>query len=99
MLCLNTLRHLLRTENGVTAMEYALLGGLVSVMIILTTSMIGSDLKYTIESLAGAFPTEVKDSDPPATDPADPAGPDDPKKKKDKDPCTQAGENCGKGKV
>ncbi len=41
MFCLKTLRRFLRTEDGVTAIEYGIIASLIAVVIIITVSWSG----------------------------------------------------------
>jgi Flp pilus assembly pilin Flp len=93
---LASLRRLPRADKGVTAIEYALLGSLLSIMIIAAASMAGSDLRYTFDS--------VSDSIAEANNPTDNEESEDEDKDKDKkggggdnfpDPCNKGGTNCG----
>jgi pilus assembly protein Flp/PilA len=47
---------LLRDEAGATAIEYALIASLVSMVIIASLNMVGSSLIATFEKVAAAFP-------------------------------------------
>ncbi len=93
------LRRFGRADDGVTAIEYALLASLLAVAIIGAVTMAGSELKYTFESLTNSI-SEVNDSVSGGGG-SGPEDPDPPEKNKDKDPCQQRGQNCkdkGKGR-
>ena len=88
------LRRLRRAVAGVTAIEYALLGSLLAVVIIGAVSMAGSELKYTFEalteSIAGVNETVSGSS----------SGSNDENSNEEEgggfpDPCQQGGSNCG----
>ena len=53
------LRHLThrlcRAENGVTAMEYAIIASLLTVVIIVSVNLAGQQLTYTFETLANSI--------------------------------------------
>ena len=93
------LRRFHRANDGVTAIEYALLASLLAVVIIGSVTMAGSELKYTFEALTTSI-ADVNDtvSGGEGSDPETPEDSDNPPKDKNKDPCQTAGENCGKGK-
>jgi len=46
----------LRDEEGATAIEYGLIAGLISVVIILTVTDVGGKLKDTFTSIKNALP-------------------------------------------
>jgi len=46
-------RMLLRDESGVTAIEYALLGSLIAMVIVTTVAALGLNLKEAYEMVAG----------------------------------------------
>ncbi len=60
MFCLKMLRRLLRTEDGVTAIEYGLIASLVAVMIIAAVSMVGTELTRTFDTIAASFPSSTE---------------------------------------
>ncbi len=68
MLRLKKLRRLLRTESGVTAIEYGLISALIAVVIITAVTLVGTDLTRTFNTVAGSFPSSTeengKDKDP-----------------------------------
>ena len=92
------LRRFHRANDGVTAIEYALLASLLAVMIIGAVTMAGSELKYTFEALTNSI-ADVNDtgSGGEGSNPETPEDSDGPPKDKNKDPCQTAGKNCGKG--
>ena len=88
------LRRLRRADDGVTAIEYALLGSLLAVVIIGSVSIAGSELKYTFEalteSIVGVNETVSGGS----------SGSNDENSNEEEgggfpDPCQQGGSNCG----
>ncbi len=66
MLFRNILRRLLRTKDGVTAIEYALISALIAVVIITAVTLVGTNLTQTFNTVAGSFPssTEGNGKDP-----------------------------------
>jgi pilus assembly protein Flp/PilA len=48
---------LLRDQNGATAIEYGLIAGLISVIIIGAVTLVGSDLNAVFDSIASALGT------------------------------------------
>jgi len=67
MFCLKMLRRLLRTEDGVTAIEYGLIAALVAVVIIVAVTTVGTELTRTFDTIATSFPSSTengKDKDP-----------------------------------
>lgn len=60
MFCLKMLRRLLRTEDGVTAIEYGLIASLVAVTIIAAVSMVGTELTRTFDTIAASFPSSAE---------------------------------------
>ncbi len=83
MFFLKMLRRLLRTEDGVTAIEYGLISALVAVVIIAAVTMVGTELTRTFDTVAGSFPSSAE-TDPAEGDPND-----------FPDPCEEGGTNCG----
>jgi len=75
-------RALRRSESGVTSIEYALIGSLISIVIIGAVLAVGQTLTDTFEFIADAFRSEsgVDDGD---------SG------NKFPDPCEEGGTNCG----
>ena len=51
------LARFLDDESGATAIEYALLGSLIMVVIVTTVQSLGVSVKALYTSIAGAFPT------------------------------------------
>jgi pilus assembly protein Flp/PilA len=47
--------RLLREEGGATAIEYGLIAGLISVIIIGAVTLVGSDLNNVFDSIASAL--------------------------------------------
>ncbi len=62
MLCLKKLRHLIRTESGVTAIEYGLISALIAVVIITAVSLSGTELNRTFNTVAGSFPSSTEEN-------------------------------------
>jgi len=81
-------RRLLRTEDGVTAIEYGLIAALIAVVIIGAVTMVGTELTRTFDTVAGSFPSSAE-TDPAETDPAETDPNEFP------DPCEEGGTNCG----
>lgn len=50
------LMKFLRDEDGVTAIEYGLIAGLVAVAIIVAVSLLGTDLARLFNNIAGRLP-------------------------------------------
>ena len=63
MFCLKMLRRLLRTENGVTAIEYGMIAALIAVVIIAAVTLVGTELTRTFDTVAGSFPSSTEDND------------------------------------
>ena len=57
MFCLKTLRRFLRTEDGVTAIEYGIIASLIAVVIITAVTLVGTDLTRTFDNVAASFPS------------------------------------------
>jgi Flp pilus assembly pilin Flp len=55
----NLLKFLFETEEGVTAIEYALIGGLISVFIIVALSLVGQEVGTTFDIWTGAVHNAV----------------------------------------
>ena len=49
------LKTFLRNESGATAIEYGLIAGLISVVIIVAVTTVGENLTATFTSVAGAL--------------------------------------------
>ena len=82
------LRRFHRANEGVTAIEYALLGSLLAVVIIGGVTMAGGELKYTFEALTNSI-ADVNVTVSGDSSGSDEEGNDFP------DPCEQGGSNCG----
>ncbi len=52
---MNTLRSLLRDEEGVTAIEYALIGALIAAVIVLAVTALGLKVNTLFESVTAAI--------------------------------------------
>ena len=50
------LKSFLRNESGATAIEYGLIAGLISVVIIVAVTAVGGSLKEVFSSIASALP-------------------------------------------
>lgn len=48
-------RRLLRNQSGATAIEYALIGGLIMVAIVASVGVIGANLVPVFQSVSGGF--------------------------------------------
>jgi len=55
---LEVLRTIRRDERAVTAMEYALIGALIAVVIVVAVSTLGTTISKTFLSINGALPTK-----------------------------------------
>ena len=62
MFCLKTLRRFLHTEDGVTAIEYAMIAALIAVVIITAVSLAGTELNRTFNTVAGSFPSSTEEN-------------------------------------
>jgi len=51
------LMKFLRDEDGVTAIEYGLIAGLIAVAIIVAVTLVGTDLAALFTKIAGKLPT------------------------------------------
>ena len=71
MFCLKMLRRLLRTEDGVTAIEYGLIASLVAVVIIAAVTMVGTELTRTFDTIAASFPSSTEDNSNEFPDPCE----------------------------
>ena len=58
----NRLKFLFETDEGVTAVEYALIGGLISVAIIAALSMVGEEVQTTFNTWTNAVHNTVQSS-------------------------------------
>ena len=65
----NTMKHLIHDESGATAIEYALLAGLIAVVIILAVTNLGGELNEIFTDVEGELAGVNPDADtPPAAD-------------------------------
>jgi pilus assembly protein Flp/PilA len=48
-------RNFINNESGATAIEYGLIAGLISVVIIVAVTLVGTNLTATFNSVAGAL--------------------------------------------
>ena len=74
MFCPKTLRRFLRTEDGVTAIEYGIIAALVAVVIITAVSLVGTELTRTFNTVAGSFPSSTGDDPNKFPDPCEEGG-------------------------
>ncbi len=58
----NRLKFLFKTDEGVTAVEYALIGGLISVAIIVALSLVGQEVQITFDTWTSAVHDAVESS-------------------------------------
>jgi pilus assembly protein Flp/PilA len=56
-LFLQTMRHFARNESGATAIEYAIIAGGISIVIVTAAATIGSSLNTTFTSVQNGFPS------------------------------------------
>ena len=59
---LKWLKSLGVSEDGVTAIEYGLIAGLISVVIIVSMSLVGNEVQTTFETWSGAVHNAVQSS-------------------------------------
>jgi pilus assembly protein Flp/PilA len=52
-------RNFIRDESGATAIEYGLIAGLISVVIIGAVALVGGNLTATFDAIAAALPTPL----------------------------------------
>lgn len=52
---LNTVRQFMRDEEGVTAIEYALIAALIAVVIIAAVTLVGNEVQNTFSTIATAL--------------------------------------------
>ncbi len=89
-----------RANDGVTAIEYALIGSLIAVVIISAVTLAGGELKYTFEALTNSI-ADVNDtvggdsSDSSGEGGNEGGGGDEGGGNDFPDPCQQGGSNCG----
>lgn len=55
---LNNVVRFAKSEEGSTAIEYGLIAGLISVVIITAAGLIGEDLKEVFETISAALPAK-----------------------------------------
>ena len=48
-------RNFINNESGATAIEYGLIAGLISVVIIIAVTLVGTELKTTFNAVASAL--------------------------------------------
>lgn len=48
-----SIKRFIRDEEGVTALEYALIAALIAVVILVALKFIGNNVKYTFETVGG----------------------------------------------
>lgn len=60
IMMMETLRSFIKREDGASAIEYALIAGLIAVAIITAVSLLGGDLTSIFETISG----ELKDVKP-----------------------------------
>jgi pilus assembly protein Flp/PilA len=51
--------RLIRDEDGVTALEYGLIAGLIIVVLVVTLTGLGQKLKSMYQSITGSLPSSV----------------------------------------
>ena len=56
---LNRLKHLIRDDGGVTAIEYGLIAALIAVVIIVAVTLVGGRLTNTFDDVATALEPAV----------------------------------------
>ncbi len=56
------LKSLAKSDGGVTAIEYSLIGGLISVFIIIALSQVGAEVQTTFDTWTGAVQTAVSNA-------------------------------------
>ena len=56
------LKFFAKSDDGVTAIEYALMGGLISVAIIVALSAVGDEVQNTFDTWTGAVQNAVQNS-------------------------------------
>lgn len=49
------IQHFIRDEEGVTAIEYALIAALIAVVIIVAVTTVGQDVNNTFQAIANAL--------------------------------------------
>jgi pilus assembly protein Flp/PilA len=52
---MQTFKNFLRNESGATAIEYGLIAGLISVVIIVAVTLVGTNLTATFNAVASAL--------------------------------------------
>jgi Flp pilus assembly pilin Flp len=58
----NWLKLVTKSDDGVTAIEYSLIGGLISVFIIVALSLVGGEVNTTFNTWTNAVHTAVQSS-------------------------------------
>jgi pilus assembly protein Flp/PilA len=53
---MKSIARFLKSDDGVTAIEYALVGSLIAMAIVVTVAALGGQVKILYESVARAFP-------------------------------------------
>ena len=53
---MKNLKNLIRSEDGVTAIEYGLIAALIAVAIIAAVTLVGGGLNKTFNNVAGSLP-------------------------------------------
>ncbi|GEM_PF-6448811 len=56
------LKSFANSDDGVTAIEYSLIGGLISVFIIVALSLVGAEVQTTFDIWTGAVQTAVSNA-------------------------------------
>ncbi len=56
------LKFFAKSDDGVTAIEYSLIGGLISVFIIGALSLVGNEVQITFDTWTGAVQTAVSNA-------------------------------------
>ncbi len=52
---MNTILNFLRDESGATAIEYGLIAALISIVVVVTLGLVGTNLDTTFNTIAGAL--------------------------------------------
>ena len=74
MFCLKMARRLLRTDDGVTAIEYGLVTALFAVVIIVSVTMVGIELTRPFNTIVASFPSSDEDNPNEFPDPCEKGG-------------------------
>ena len=56
------LKSFAKSDDGVTAIEYSLIGGLISVFIIVALSLVGAEVEITFDTWTSAVHTAVSNA-------------------------------------